>query len=316
MRHLILVIALLCFGSLAESAEITVNAPDAYHRIFVDIVGEITPNDDQTFERKVATLQAHYQAQNPPYLSQDPGQNPSADPGLNPKGAIGPVSDYDKVIVTLSGPGGVALTAMKIGERIHTNGWATYVPSGTVCASSCAIIWLAGMPRTIEGAPGVIIGFHAVYDAQTQRESGAANAVLGYYLTLWGLNDRGIECVTITPPNEMGWLTGPNGQGCGITWEVLTPARDVPLQLSLNPPPSTATPQRQATESKYLSCSPTLSQTLTNPTQLQVLKLGSGSFRKIAIRRLNTSMLGTIHLKATPTSVPNNMWTGASKSLT
>jgi hypothetical protein len=186
MRHLILVIALLCFGSLAESAEITVNAPDAYHRVFVDIVGEITPNDDQTFEQKVATLQAHYQAQTP-YLSQDPGINPSADPGLNPTGAIEslptqcgntevastcakgrhkPVSDYDKVIVTLSGPGGVALAAMKIGELIHTNGWATYVPSETVCASSCAIIWLAGMPRTIEGAPGVTIGFHAVYDAQ------------------------------------------------------------------------------------------------------------------------------------------------------
>jgi hypothetical protein len=80
---------------------------------------------------------------------------------------------YDKVIVTLSGPGGVALTTMKIGELIHTNGWATFVPSGTVCASSCATIWLAGMPRTIEGAPGVIIGFHAVYDVQTQKESRA-----------------------------------------------------------------------------------------------------------------------------------------------
>jgi hypothetical protein len=140
MRHLILIIAILCFESPAESAEIAVNAPDAYHRIFVDIVGEITLDDDQAFERKVAVIHAH----------------------------------DDKVIVTLSGPGGVALTAMKIGEFIHTNGWATYVPSGTVCASSCAIIWLAGMPRTIEGAPGVIIGFHAVYDAQTQREKCSA----------------------------------------------------------------------------------------------------------------------------------------------
>ena len=68
---------------------------------------------------------------------------------------------------------------MKIGERIHTNGWGTYVLSGAVCASSCAIIWLAGVPRTIEGAPGVIIGFHAVYDIETQKESGAANAILG-----------------------------------------------------------------------------------------------------------------------------------------
>jgi hypothetical protein len=201
MRHLILIVAIWWFGSPVESAEINVNAPDSHGRIFVDIVGQIAANDDKAFEQKTAIH-----------------------------------TRYNKVIVTLSGPGGVALTAMKIGERIHTNGWGTYVPSGAVCASSCAIIWLAGVPRTIEGAPGVIIGFHAVYDIETQKESGAANAILGHYLTRWGLDDHGIACITITPPNEMGWLTGPNGRGCGIGWEVLTPARNVPIQLPLTCP--------------------------------------------------------------------------------
>jgi hypothetical protein len=160
----------LWLASPANSATITVNAPDAYGRTFVDLVGEIAANDDAAFEKKVAVL--HAQA--------------------------------DKVIVTLSGPGGVALTAMKIGELIHKNGWATYVPSGTLCTSSCSIIWLAGMPRTIEGAAAVIIGFHAIYNKETERESGAGKAILGHHLARWGLNEGGVACVTISPPNENG----------------------------------------------------------------------------------------------------------------
>jgi hypothetical protein len=85
----------------------------------VDVVGEIVAADEQAFEQKVAILHSH----------------------------------ADEVIVTLSGPGSAALPAMKIGELIHENGWATYVSSGNPCTSSCSIIWLAGAPRTIEGAP-------------------------------------------------------------------------------------------------------------------------------------------------------------------
>ena len=189
------------FVAQSEAATITVNVPDASGRTFVDLVGEIQPNDEKAFQQTIDGVHDIMQR---------------------------------NVIVTLSGPGGNAFAAMKIGEFIHTRGWATYVPSGTLCASSCGIIWLAGTPRYIEGAPGVIIGFHAIYDKDTQGESGAANAVLGYYLTRWGLNDQGIYCVTIKPPTEMGWLTGPDRSGCGITWEILTPERSLPLVL---PPP-------------------------------------------------------------------------------
>ena len=114
--------------------------PDASGRTFVDLVGEILPNDEKTFQQTIDGVHDIMQR---------------------------------NVIVTLSGPGGNAFAAMKIGEFIHTRGWATYVPSGTLCASSCGIIWLAGTPRYIEGAPGVIIGFHAIYDKDTQGESGA-----------------------------------------------------------------------------------------------------------------------------------------------
>ena len=216
VRHLtIICVAVLAvmeslwLASPANSATITVNAPDAYGRTFVDVIGEITTSDDATFENKVSGLRVN----------------------------------ADKVFVTLSGPGGAALTAMKIGELIHKNGWGTYVPSGTLCTSSCSIIWLAGMPRTIEGAPAVIIGFHAIYNKETERESGAGNAILGHHLARWGLNEVGVACVTISPPNEMGWLTGPAGKECGITWDILAPARDVPVMLS---PPETPSQAQRA----------------------------------------------------------------------
>ena len=55
----------------ARGASITVNAPDAYGRIFVDVVGEIVAGDEKAFEQRVAILRTH----------------------------------NDKVIVSLSGPG-------------------------------------------------------------------------------------------------------------------------------------------------------------------------------------------------------------------
>jgi hypothetical protein len=70
MRHLILIVAIWWFGSPVESAEINVNAPDSHGRIFVDIVGQIAANDDKAFEQKTAIH-----------------------------------TRYNKVIVTLSGPG-------------------------------------------------------------------------------------------------------------------------------------------------------------------------------------------------------------------
>lgn len=108
-----------------------------------------------------------------------------------------------------------------------------------------------------------MIGFHAIYNKDTQGESGAANAVLGYYLTRWGLDERGIACVTIMPPTEMGWLTGPDGKGCGIAWKVLTPERDVPLVLPLPPPPPPPPPVKE--RRIVLKCSPVSITDLPDP---------------------------------------------------
>ena len=184
----------------SDAATITINAPDAYGRTFVDLVGEILPDDEKNFEERVANLGSVMQR---------------------------------NVVVTLGSPGGHAIAAMAIGELINKHGWTTYVPSGMPCASSCGLIWLAGTPRTIEVAPGVLIGFHAIYDKDTLKEIGVANALLGAYLTKLGLGYDTVVCVAATEPESMGWLTA--RFPCGITWEALEPARAVPLSLGLAP---------------------------------------------------------------------------------
>jgi hypothetical protein len=191
----------LFLAQRATAATIIVNTPDTYGRTFIDVVGEILPGDDKTFEQKVVNLYKLAQR---------------------------------SVIVTLASPGGSALTAMAIGELIKTRGWTTYVPSGTPCASACGLIWLAGAPHTIEAAPGVLIGFHAAYDNETHKEVGTANALVGAYITNLGLGYDTVVCVTAAEPQSIAWLTA--RFPCGITWEALTPAREVPLSIPRSPP--------------------------------------------------------------------------------
>jgi hypothetical protein len=136
-----------------------------YGRVFIDLTGDINIGDDDTFRT---------QAQN---LS---GNN---------------------IIVSLVSPGGNPLVAIQIGEWIHKFRWATYVPSNATCASACALIWIAGVPRTT-GSPSYI-GFHAAFDSRIGEEIGSANAIVGAYLTRLGLDYEAVYCVTAGHPNEM-----------------------------------------------------------------------------------------------------------------
>jgi hypothetical protein len=225
IRIFALLIALISTNP-AAAADIIIQHPDVWGRIFVDIVSEIVAGDDKAFERIVAEK----------------------------------VDLPNSIIVSLSSPGGEFLPAINIGEFIHNHRWSTYVPSGTVCTSSCATIWLAGDHRIIEGAPGVLIGFHAVFDAGTKKETAAGNAILGSHLARWGFDDRAITCVTITPPDQMGWLTGPDGSLCNIRWEVLAPARTTPMKFWQPSQPKQTQSQTPSVETKTLRlsllCSP------------------------------------------------------------
>ena len=78
-----------------------------------------------------------------------------------------------------AGQGGMTWTALQIGKIIQQHGFSTAVVDEAVCASSCALIWLAGKERFM--APTSRIGFHASSTAETAgvEVSSYSNAVIG-----------------------------------------------------------------------------------------------------------------------------------------
>ena len=123
----------------ALSATITVHEPDGEGRVFVDVVGQIDKDDFKTFKEKTDQLY------------------PTAF-GHSKK----------QVIVTLVSYGGSTSPAFQIGDWIRKRGMSTFVPGGRTCTSACALIWLAGVPRTVGDTPQ--IGFHAIYDPTTRQQ--------------------------------------------------------------------------------------------------------------------------------------------------
>lgn len=121
-------------------------------------------------------------------------------------------------IVILDSPGGSVLDGLAIGRIIRSKQYATAVPERTLCASSCALIWLAGAMRFAE--PSSIIGFHAAYIYKMGKpvETGAGNALVGSYLHSLGFSDRAIVFVTSAPPQGIELLTRQKANTVGITY--------------------------------------------------------------------------------------------------
>ena len=182
------------------SATITVHEPDGEGRVFVDVVGTINDEDFKTFKEKTDHLY------------------PTAF-GHSKK----------QVIVTLVSYGGSTSPALQIGDWIRKRGMSTFVPGGRTCTSACALIWLAGVPRTVGDTPK--IGFHAAYDPTTRRETGAGNAVVGAYLSYLGVGYKAIVFMTRKGPTSVEWLTPDLAKEMGVAWAMLQPPRAIP-----NPP--------------------------------------------------------------------------------
>lgn len=105
-----------------------------------------------------------------------------------------------KAVVILDSGGGAVIDALAIGRSIRRRGFFTAVPDNTLCASSCALIWLAGKQRFAE--ENSIVGFHAAYIYKNGKtsETGVGNALIGSYLNDLGLSDTAIIFVTSAPP--------------------------------------------------------------------------------------------------------------------
>ena len=124
---------------------------------------------------------------------------------------------YSKAIVIFSSPGGNAFAGLQIGQVIRSRGFATIVPSGTFCASACALAWLGGARRFIQDKG--LVGFHAVYIVQSsgeKTETGAGNALVGAYLSRLGLSDKAILYIEQASPDTITWLTPSDAQEVGI----------------------------------------------------------------------------------------------------
>jgi hypothetical protein len=126
-------------------------------------------------------------------------------------------------VVGLASNGGNPLAAYAIGNTIREKGYTTYVPGSTTCASSCAIIWVAGTTRQADEKAR--IGFHGVYTVDRKgRATGASNygnALIGSYLSRMGMSDVAIMYLTEAGPNQVNWLTGETAAKYSISVNML-----------------------------------------------------------------------------------------------
>ena len=122
-----------------------------------------------------------------------------------------------RAIVYLDSPGGRVKAATEIGIMIRMKGFETAVDNA-VCASACALVWLAGEPRTMTNSTS--IGFHASYTTgkDGKRTSSVSDgATIGTYLTRMGFNERVVNYVTSAGAEDMHWLQRSTADQLGIS---------------------------------------------------------------------------------------------------
>ena len=119
------------------------------------------------------------------------------------------------VIVSLQSPGGDLRAGMEIGRTIWSNQYQTVVREG-ICASACALAWLAGRPRY--AARDVSIGFHAPTraDDPDRKPDSVGSAFVGGYLTEIGFTKTAIAYMTEREPDDMNWLTSGEAKSLGV----------------------------------------------------------------------------------------------------
>ncbi len=143
------------------------------------------------------------------------------------------------VLISLVSDGGNLDAGIEIGRAIWFREAATVVEDG-ICASACALAWLAGRPRFM-GAKARI-GFHAPWrgDPDRPEASTAGSAVVGGYLRDLGLTSAAIAYINEPGPEEMRWLTLDDAEDLNISvkpWQAATPP-----PIAAGPPPTEEPP--------------------------------------------------------------------------
>lgn len=121
--------------------------------------------------------------------------------------------------VVLDSPGGSVVDALAIGSLIHENGLATKVAAGSLCASSCPIVFASGKTRT--ASPDAAIGVHQIYAAALSGDPQTALRVAGTamadaqsttadimaHLTMTGVDPALWLHALQTPPDQLYYFT-------------------------------------------------------------------------------------------------------------
>jgi hypothetical protein len=129
---------------------------------------------------------------------------------------------FHSAAVSFNSDGGSLVTGIQIGETIRHLRFDTIIRDGKSCASACALAWLAGAERSIEGTGKV--GFHAAYAAASGRETGIGNALVGAYVAKLGLSYGAVIYITKAAPNEITWLNISDAAALGIRVAFASPA--------------------------------------------------------------------------------------------
>ena len=121
--------------------------------------------------------------------------------------------------LALSSLGGNVQAALAIGTLVRQRGLRTVVPPRAICASACGLVWLAGTRRAI--GEQAHVGLHAAYLRRNgvSVETGAANALIGAYLSRLGFDDRAIVYLTSAAPDAMTWILPGDRQRYGIAFD-------------------------------------------------------------------------------------------------
>ena len=121
---------------------------------------------------------------------------------LNFRRALTGAPDAD--VLVLNSPGGIVAMGLLIADDVHRRKMATLIPTGSGCYSSCALIFLAGDERQVDGELGV----HQV--SSDSRDLVSAQLSISDILEVLNRFDTPVEVLTImfrTPPEDMHVFT-------------------------------------------------------------------------------------------------------------
>ena len=121
--------------------------------------------------------------------------------------------------VVLDSPGGSVVDALAIGSLIHEKGLATKVAAGSLCASSCPIVFASGKARIASNEAA--IGVHQIYAAALSGDPQSALRVAGTAMSdaqsttaeiIGHLTETGVDPALwlhalATPPDRLYYFT-------------------------------------------------------------------------------------------------------------